>query len=77
MIDQLKDIFFKDEGKKGKIFHYCDGFLFQALINLYSGDYAKAIENFQRHLSKRKKMIIFDDTLDTNKNKILDKSTEE
>ena len=37
----------------------------QGLIAVYLNDYMKAVENFKKHLSDKRKMIIFEDEAET------------
>jgi hypothetical protein len=38
-----------------------DLYLMQSLIAVYMNDYRKAVDNFKKHLSDKRKMIIFED----------------
>lgn len=42
-----------------------DLYLMQGLIAVYLNDYMKAVENFKKHLSDKRKMIIFEDEAET------------
>ena len=54
-----------------------DLYLMQGLIAIYLNDYMKAIENFNKHLSEKRKMIIFEDNSEVESSFLHNKSQDD